>query len=138
MSALVPLHCMIEVRDLERSIRFYRSGFGFRELSRHRYPGHRLAFLGNAASLFELEIDQPDNWGQRCQQTIRTWHLGYGSVDIEAEHRRLTELGLEPEGIKDFEPDGCLMNRWFYLYDPDGYQIEIIEMVGRFAIQQAG
>ena len=25
------------------------------------------------------------------------------------------------------------MNNWFYLYDPDGYQIEFLERRGRFA-----
>ena len=128
-----PLHCMMEVRDLARSIAFYEKLLGFRVVERHVYPGHVLAFMRSRRSPFELELDQPLAWGKRRQQRIRTWHIGYGVWDIAAEHARLTELGFRPEPVEAYRPNGKFMNHWFYLYDPDGYQIEFVERVGRFA-----
>jgi len=124
---------MMEVRDLERSITFYEKLLGLRVVERHRYPGHVLAFMRSSRSPFELELDQPLDWGKRRQQRIRTWHIGYGVADIAAEHARLTRLGFRPESVEAYHPNGRFMNHWFYLYDPDGYQIEFVERVGRFA-----
>lgn len=128
----LPLHYMLEVRDLERSIAFYEKLLGFKVVDRHPYPGHLLAFMRGRRSPFELELDQPLVWGARRQQRIRTWHIGYGVEDIAGEHARLIRLGLRPEPVEEFCPNGRFMNHWFYLYDPDGYQIEFLERVGRF------
>ena len=94
MSLPQPLHCMMEVKDLARSITFYEKLLGFQVVERHLYPGHVLAFMRSRRSPFELELDQPLAWGRRRQQRIRTWHIGYGVKDIAAEHARLTKLGF--------------------------------------------
>jgi lactoylglutathione lyase len=44
----------------------------------------------------------------------------------------MKDLGLVPKDIKEFNRDGALMARFFFVEDPDGYQIEIIERHGRY------
>ena len=62
---------------------------------------------------------------------------GYGHVavcvdDARAEHRRFVEQGLEPNDVKEFHRDGGLMARFFFVQDPDGYKVEVLERHGRY------
>jgi len=127
-----PVHCMLYVRDLERTIAFYEKLGELRVVDRHRYPGNILAFMRGTGSDFELEVIQPDIWEFGPAEAPR-WHLAFSVEDLEGEHKRLEGLGFHPEPIEDFSPGGRFMNNWFYLYDPDGYQIEFLEQRGRFA-----
>lgn len=126
------VHCMLHVRDLDRSAAFYEKLAGLKVLDRMRYPGNELLFLRDEATGFELELIRPDDWPFAPPEPPR-WHFAFGVENLEAEHARLTALGLAPEPIEDFSPGGRFMNNWFYLYDPDGYQIEFLEERGRFA-----
>jgi lactoylglutathione lyase len=52
--------------------------------------------------------------------------------DLEAEHRRHKELGFQPTDIKEFFRDGALMANFFFVQDPDGYKIEVLQKHGRY------
>ena len=52
--------------------------------------------------------------------------------DCRAERQRFAELGLEPTEVKEFERDGALMARFFFVADPDGYKVEVLERHGRY------
>ena len=45
---------------------------------------------------------------------------------------RPKSLGLEPGEIKEFLRDDNLMARFFFILDPDGYKIEVLERHGRY------
>jgi len=132
MVAPRPVHCMLYVRDLERAISFYEKLADLHVVDRHRYPGNSLVFMRGAGSDFELELIQPDMWEFGPAEAPR-WHIAFSVEDLKGEHARLKSLGFNPEPIEDFSPEGRFMNDWFYLYDPDGYQIEFLEQRGRFA-----
>ncbi len=51
---------------------------------------------------------------------------------IAALETRLTEAGLSPRKIVDFAPAGPVIARFFFIADPDGYQIEVLERGGRY------
>ena len=55
-----------------------------------------------------------------------------GVDNVKAEHHRFQELGLEPNDVKEFHRDGALMARFFFVQDPDGYKIEVLERHGRY------
>ncbi len=62
---------------------------------------------------------------------------GYGHVafcvdDLEAEHARLTAAGRAPRRIVALERDGGLLAEFFFVQDPDGYQIEVLRRHGRY------
>jgi lactoylglutathione lyase len=126
-----PVHCMLYVRDLKRSTAFYEKLAELQVVDRHRYPGNTLVFMRGPGSDFELELIQPDAWEFGPGESPR-WHLAFGVEDLKGEHARLASLGFDPKPIEDFSPGGRFMNDWFYLYDPDGYQIEFLEQRGRF------
>jgi lactoylglutathione lyase len=52
--------------------------------------------------------------------------------DVEAEHARLTEKGLNPRQLVDFQNNGVPVAKFFFIADPDGYQIEVLQRGGRF------
>ena len=41
-------------------------------------------------------------------------------------------MGAEPRKIVEFEREGKLFARFFFVNDPDGYDIEVLQRHGRF------
>ena len=62
----------------------------------------------------------------------RKGHLAVVVDDLDAEHARLEAAGRAPRKLVDFQNDGVRIARFFFIADPDGYQIEVIEKGGRF------
>ena len=52
--------------------------------------------------------------------------------DLDAEHRRFEAEGLKPRKIVEFNNDGKQIARFFFVEDPDGYKIEVLQKFGRF------
>ena len=48
------------------------------------------------------------------------------------EHARVTAEGLTPTPIREFNRDGSLMAKFFFVQDPDGYRIEVLQRHGRY------
>lgn len=123
---------MIRVFDEERSVAFYQTAFGLTVADRLDFPDFTLVYLSNAESDFELELTI--NKGRTTPYDLGD---GYGhlavSVDqLDAEHARFETEGLAPRNLVEFAPDGKLVGRFFFVADPDGYQIEVLERSGRF------
>ena len=126
------IHTMVRVLDLDRSIDFYGKAFGLGVADHFDFDGFALVYLRNDENDFEIELtlnkDRKEPYGHGD---------GYGHValcveDLDAEHRRLAELGFEPLDIKEFHREGELMARFFFLQDPDGYKIEVLQKHGRY------
>ncbi len=126
------IHTMIRVLELDRSIEFYDKAFGLKVADHFDFDGFALVYLRNDENDFEVELtlnkgrDEPYNHGD-----------GYGHVavcvdDLKSEHARIKDLGLEPKDIVEFHRDGDLMARFFFVQDPDGYKIEVLERHGRY------
>ena len=45
---------------------------------------------------------------------------------------RLAKEGFVPNPIKEMARDGALMARFFFVQDPDGYKIEVLQKHGRY------
>ena len=126
------IHTMIRVFDLDRSIEFYDKAFGLGIDERFDFDGFTLAYLRNPENDFEIELTY-----NKGQDEAYSHGSGYGHVavcvdDLKSEHDRFVTLGLEPNDIKEFHRDGALMARFFFVQDPDGYKIEVLERHGRY------
>ena len=126
------IHTMIRVLDEERSVSFYRSAFGLDVADRFGFEGFTLVYMRNAEADFEIELTINHD-----QKEPYTHGPGYGHIavvgdDLEAEHDRVAGLGLKPTDVKEFHRDGTLMAKFFFLQDPDGYKIEVIQNHGRY------
>lgn len=126
------IHGMIRVLDEERSVNFYREAFGLRVEKRLDFTSFTLVYLRNEEADFEIELtinkdreaayDLGDGYG----------HMAVVVEDLEAEHARFVEAGLNPRKLVEFAPDGELIAKFFFVADPDGYEIEVMQRHGRY------
>lgn len=126
------IHMMVRVLDEKTSVDFYEKALGLKIADRFDFDGFTLVYLRNPENDFEIELTI--NHGRTEAYTHGT---GYGHValavdDLDKEHARFTALGLNPNPIKEFHRDGKLMARFFFVADPDGYKIEVLQKHGRY------
>ena len=126
------IHSMIRVLDLERSIRFYDEVFGLKEAHRLDFPDFALVYLRNDDNDYELELTL--NKGRTEPYTHGD---GYGHIavvvdDVPATHAALLTKGHTPNPVKEFKRDDTLLARFFFIQDPDGYKIEVLERHGHY------
>ena len=127
------IHTMIRVLDLDKAVSFYDKAFGLKVADKFDFDDFTLVYLRNDENDFEIELTL--NKGQTEPYTHGD---GYGHIavcvdDCHAEHSRMTKLGFKPNDVKEFNRDGELMARFFFVQDPDGYKIEVLEKHGRYA-----
>lgn len=126
------IHSMIRVLDEARSLAFYREALGLELAERLDFPGFTLLYLANPESEFELELTVNKDRSQPYDPGDGYGHLAVSVPDAAAEHARLTAAGLDPRKLVDFAPAGEIIARFFFVADPDGYQIEVLERGGRY------
>ena len=126
------IHMMVRVLEEARSVDFYSKAFGLEIADRVDFPDFTLIYMSNAEAPFEVELTV--NKGRTDKYDLGN---GYGHVafvvdGLEAEHKRLADLGLAPRDIKQMTHEGKPFGRFFFIDDPDGYKIEVLEKGGRF------
>jgi len=126
------IHMMIRVLDEERSVHFYKTAFGLDVADRFAFDDFTLVYLRNAAADFEIELTV--NRGRSDPYDLGTayGHVAFAVDDLAAEHARFAAAGLAPNPIKEFVRDGALMAKFFFVSDPDGYRIEVLQKHGRY------
>ncbi len=126
------IHSMIRVLDEARSLAFYQTAFGLTVADRIEFDGFILIYLSNPEPPFELELTV--NKGETAPYDLGNGygHIAFSTDDLEAEHARLTEAGLAPGDIKALSHQGQPLARFFFLTDPDGYKIELLQRAGRY------
>lgn len=126
------IHSMIRVMEEARSVDFYEMAFGLNVAERLDFETFTLIYLSNAECEFELELTV--NKGREEAYDLGTGygHLAVTVSDLDSEHKRLTDAGLNPGKIVEFNRDGALLARFFFITDPDGYKIEVLQRHGRF------
>jgi lactoylglutathione lyase len=126
------IHMMIRVVDLDRSIAFYRTAFGLDVADRFDFDSFTLVYLRNAEADFEVELTLNKGRTEPYSHGDGYGHVAFAVDDLDAEHQRFTDAGLTPNPIKEFHRDGGLMARFFFVQDPDGYKIEVLQRHGRY------
>lgn len=124
------LHTMIRVTDLDRALRFYTEGLGFRVASRQDYEKDRfsLVFLqapgddGGRAPMIELTW----NWDTHAYTRGDAYgHTAYQVDSIEKVQARLRAAGYDLSWGPGTTPSG--KRKMAFVDDPDGYEIELLE-----------
>ncbi|MFT3974229.1 MAG: VOC family protein [Amaricoccus sp.] len=126
------VHSMIRVLDEARSIAFYRDAFGLEIADRLDFDGFTLVYLRNAEADFEVELTINKDRTEPYALGDGYGHIAFVVDDVAAEHARFTAAGFAPRKLVDFKHDGELLAQFFFVADPDGYQIEVIERRGRY------
>lgn len=126
------IHSMVRVLEEARSVAFYESAFGLKIKDRYPFDGFTLVYLKNPENDFEVELTVNTSRTEAYDLGNGYGHLAVSVVDAAAEHARMTQLNLSPTPLKEFERDGKLFAKFFFVTDPDGYKIEILQRHGRF------
>jgi len=123
---------MIRVLDEKRSIEFYNKAFNLTVADRLDFSGFTLVYLSNKESDFELELTINKDQTEAYELGAGYGHFAVSVDNLDSEHARLEAEGLAPRKLVEFAPDGTLIARFFFICDPDGYEIEVLERSGRF------
>lgn len=113
------LHCMIRVKDVKETLKFYEL-LGLKLLRSKDYPnGHTLYFLATESGAPEIELTH--NWGERTYTSGDNFgHLAYQVNNIYevCEHLKL-------HGVTILRPprDGHMA----FVKDPNGISIELLQ-----------
>lgn len=116
-------HVVFYVRDLQRSLGFYRDLVGFKEVGR--------AFGGRAAALTSgrthhemLLIEVGDAPGPPQGQRIGLYHIGI-KVGDSLDELRTAKEELEAAGVTVEGASDHTVTKSLYLRDPDGNEVEL-------------
>ena len=126
------IHSMIRVLDEARSVEFYGKVFGLKVADRIDFETFTLIYMSNPETGFELELTvnkgrvQPYNLGDGYG------HLAVSVDEVAVEHARLEKAGCTPGKLVELNRDGKLFALFFFITDPDGYKIEVLQRHGRF------
>lgn len=125
------VHSMIRVVDEARSVDFYRRAFGLEIVDRVAFETFTLVYLANEPGGFELELTI--NHGTQSYELGNGYgHLAVVVDDVDAEYARFESEGLTVGKLVDFKNGDVPVARFFFVTDPDGYKIEVIQKGGRF------
>ena len=118
-------HNNFNVRNLEKSLEFYREALGLTEVKRREAGdgSFTLVYLGDqAGNRHALELTWLRDWDRPYNLGDNEFHLAFEVDDFEAAHSLHEKMGCI-----------CFENTKMGIYfitDPDGYWLEIIPAKG--------
>jgi catechol 2,3-dioxygenase len=116
-------HVVWYVKDLDRSLRFYRDLLGFREVG--RTFGGRAAALTSGRTHHELLlIEVGEAPGPPSGRHIGLYHIGI-KIGDSLEDLRVAKAELERSGVTVDGMSDHTVSQSLYLKDPDGNEIEL-------------
>jgi len=127
------IHTMVRVLDEARSLAFYKKAFGLDVADRLDFPDLTLVYLSNPETPYEVELTINKGRTEPYNPGDGYGHVAFVVDDLDAERARFEAEGLNPRKIVEFNRDGKQIARFFFVEDPDGYKIEVLQKnLGRF------
>ena len=113
-------HNNFNVRDLDKSLAFYKEALGLEEARRKEAADGSfiIVYLGDGKSQHLLELTWLRDWDRPYDLGDNEFHLAFTTDDFEAAHKKHQEMGCicfenEKMGI-------------YFITDPDDYWLEVV------------
>ncbi len=113
---------MLKVGDMEKSKAFYQDFVGLKVLKSQKSDEWEVAFFADREGATQIELIYMPK-GNKVEAKGLT--VCFQSEDVDALHQKAKEEGLNPSDIRNPDP----LNRYFYVYDPDGMSVEFKQKV---------
>src|SRR6201989_1687949 len=127
-----PVHSMIRVLDEKKSLDFYARAFGLSIADHLKFSDFALIYLRHPTSPFEVELTVNFDRKEPYALGDGYGHLAVVVEALDAGHARLEREHPAPGPPREFKHEGATLARFFFVSDPDGYKIEVIQRGGRF------
>jgi lactoylglutathione lyase len=127
-----PIHMMVRVKDEARSVDFYRRALGLEIAERVDFPDFTLIYMRAPQGDFEVELTVNKGRSETYNLGDGYGHIAFVTDDLDAARARMADAGLAPKDIKEMTHEGMPFGRFFFIEDPDGYKIEVLQKGGRF------
>lgn len=114
------VHENYNVKDLEKSMKFYEEALGLKEVRRNEASDGSfiIVYMGDNQSDFLLELTWLRDWDRPYNLGDNEIHLAFRTSDFDAAYAKHKEMGCI-----------CFENPKMGIYfinDPDGYWLEIV------------
>lgn len=121
------LHTCVRVKDLDKSLTFYKDVLGLEEVRRLDYPDYKFTLVYLALPGDEVELELTYNYDQEEPYELGNGygHIAIGVENLENTHEEYSQAGHDVTDLKGLS-DGAAS--YFFIKDPDGYKIEIIQL----------
>ena len=126
------IHSMVRVLNEERSVKFYSLAFSLNVVDRLDFNEFVLVYMSNSETDFELELTINKSQSKPYNLGDGYGHIAFSVSDVSVAHADLIKAGLQPRDLVDFKNNGEKIAKFFFIRDPDGYEIEVLERRGRF------
>lgn len=111
-------HITIMAKNLEESIKFYKTITELTISRRFKSGPGELAFLTNGNGETEIElVSMPQ--GQKFEG--KGMFICFETDKLDEMHKLALDKGLNPSSIQNPGDDTC----YFYVYDPDGVSVQL-------------
>lgn len=115
------LHTRIRVKNLDETIKFYTEIFGFRASEKKISPaGNQLAFLTLPGNETQIELAYSPDYAE-FEAPEDLIHFAFTIADLDEFRQK-----WEPKGIEFWPDEGPVNGRFYFIDDPNGYEIEVI------------
>jgi len=119
-------HTMIRVSDLEESLEWYETNLQYKEKDRYEGDGFTIVYMGPENMHEEgAYLELTHNEGGDELEVGDAW--GHIAVRVPEDELQSSYDELMDNGVDDYrDPESC-GNRYAFVKDPDGHEIEIVK-----------
>ncbi len=114
------VHTNINVRNLDKSINFYKEAFGMTVVRTKEHPEgkFKLVYLSDEAGLYSIELTWLADREEAYSHGDNDLHIAFVTDDYDEAYKKHKEMGCtfyeNPE------------MKLYFIQDPDGYWLEVL------------